>query len=249
MRAHKRLHGLAWRQDRQAGLRRHRAHGFEVAERFADDAAGKRRRRPVRCTRPHHNGWQPHGASIHKAFARVVTDEQLADGFLGAVRRLRRLRRGVIDHVRQRTAEAGDRTGEDQPWWARQGAAGFEHGQGAVQVDTHTEVKIGFSRRAHHRGEVEDTGCTLIDDLGERGTIGNVPRGHLQACVSADGRLGPDGVQHHDRLNGLLSPTGAHELASLQQGTCQTPPQKPGTAGDDDFHRTPRIRKPLASTR
>src|SRR5262249_37824630 len=151
---------------------RYRAHRLQPAERFADNAAGKRRGRPVRSARPDDNGRQAYGSSVDKAFARVVVDEQFADGLLGAVGRLRRLRDGVIDHVRQWTTEAGYRTGEDQAWWVWQSAARFENRQGAVQVDAHAEVKIGFGRRAHDRGEVEDTGGARINDLGQCGSVG-----------------------------------------------------------------------------
>jgi hypothetical protein len=49
-----------------------------------------------------------------------------------------------------------------------------------VQVDTHTQVEIGFGRRAHHRSEVEDTGSAVINDLGQGHTVRDVPSGHVQ---------------------------------------------------------------------
>jgi hypothetical protein len=106
--------------------------------------------------------------------------KQFSDGLLGAVGGLRRLRNRLINHGRQRAAKAGDRTGEDQSWWAGESAARLKHRQGAVQVDTHTQVEVGFGRRAHDRGEVEDTGSAVINDLGQSCTVRDVPGGHVQ---------------------------------------------------------------------
>src|SRR5205823_13973305 len=91
-------------------------------------------------------------------------------------------------------------------------------------------------RRAHDRGEVENTGGARIDDLGQCGPVSNIASGHLQACVCGDGRLWYNRVRRHYGIDKLFVPTGAHEPAPLQQGPCQTPPQKPSTASDDDFH-------------
>jgi hypothetical protein len=84
-----------------------------------------------------------------------------------------------------------------------------------VQIDTHTQVEIGFGRRAHYRGEVEDTGSVVINDPGQGCTVRDVPGGHVQTWVSGDGRLWRDGVQHHYRVNGLLGTTGVNECAAL----------------------------------
>src|SRR5437763_1774204 len=85
--------------------------------------------------------------------------------------------------MRERAAKAGDGTGEDQPWWAGKSAARLQHRQGAVQVDTHTQVEISFGRSAHHRSEVEDTGSAVIDDLGQGRTVRDIPGGHVQPWV------------------------------------------------------------------
>ena len=68
-------------------------------------------------------------------------------------------------------------------------AARLEHRQGAVEVDTHTQVEIGFGCRADHRREVKNTARAVIDDPGQGRTISNVTGGNVQTWISADGRL------------------------------------------------------------
>src|SRR5262245_37115684 len=53
---YKGLDSLAWRQDCQACLGRHRAYGFQTSEGFTDDTARKRRGSTVRFARADDNG-------------------------------------------------------------------------------------------------------------------------------------------------------------------------------------------------
>ena len=63
----------------QARRGRDRADCLDARQRLADDAARKRRRRPIRLAGPHDDRRQPQRAAVDEALAAHVVDEQLAD--------------------------------------------------------------------------------------------------------------------------------------------------------------------------
>ena len=106
-------------------------------------------------------------------------------------------------------------------------AARLKHCQGTVQVDTHTQVEIGFGRRTHYRGEVKDTARAVIDDLGQGRTVRDVPGGHVQTRVSGNGWLWRDSVQHHYGVNRLSAPLGPTSVPRCNRVRARRRPKNP----------------------
>ena len=69
---------------------RHRQHGLVPSQRLADDVGEETGRGLVRLAGSHTDGGKPDADAVEKALAGVIRQEQLANGFLRAVRGQRR---------------------------------------------------------------------------------------------------------------------------------------------------------------
>src|ERR1700733_3106983 len=129
---------------------RYRQHGFLSGERLAQDAGEETGRRLVRKARPDADGRQANADPVHEAAARIIGEQKLADGLLGAVAQEWRIEELAADGVRERRAKHSDRRGEDH---ARLVAAAdqpdrIEQHPRAVEVDAVAlvEIELGFTR-------------------------------------------------------------------------------------------------------
>ena len=163
--------------------------------------------------RPDDDAGEAQRAAVELAAPRRVVDEQLADALVRAVAEARRRRGGVVDAVRQRRAEDGDRArideAHDRP--AAQGlrAAAIEQADRRVEVDAPAGVEVGFGGAADDGREVEDA----IDRLGEEAIE---VRGIGDVAVVAVGR--------------------DHVVADAQR-VDEGAAEEAGGAGDEDAHR------------
>jgi hypothetical protein len=119
--------------------------------------------------------------------------------------------RGVIDHRWQLAPKGGNRTGKHQARWLGQRAAGFQHRQGAMQVDAHAKVKVRLGSSAYHGGEMEDAAGVRINNLLEQGRVSDVSAYHRQTCVGREWRLWFNGIKHHQRSNRCCLAIGTHQ--------------------------------------
>jgi hypothetical protein len=149
---------------------------------------------------------------------------------------LRRERRGIGQGRRHVAAEHRDRAGEHQPRRLRQGAAGFEHGPGALDVHAHAQIEIGLGGGADDGGEMEHAAGSLVDRALHERVVGDVAGDCAHAPVRRlEGRR-LDGVEQQQFVDALGPAVAPRQLAQRQQPLHQLPPDEPGAAGDDDFH-------------
>ena len=130
----------------------------------------------------------------------------------------------VVRHV---AAEHRDRTCEDDARRRRQFTAGFEHGAGAVEIDMHAEIEIGFRGSAHHRCQMKHAAVSGVMKLATNLSIGNIARQCLQARIRLRKERGLDDIDEHQLLDSLrlaVAPTSSPRSRSLR-ARCR--PMKP----------------------
>src|SRR5687768_4207517 len=142
VRVHEAADRALGRNDPHARGRRHRADRLFAVHRLPDDAARERRSGGVGPAGPHGDGRQAERPPVDEALARVVGDQQLADGLLGPVGGLRGQRRRLEHDLGQRAAVDRNRAGEDNARAMAGGAADLEQRARAVEVHAHPEIEV-----------------------------------------------------------------------------------------------------------